>query len=93
MSKLTTLASRSNEQRKARETLAQKHAKSTELSVGDKTLQQVTETIHHNSKTKGQYTTTKTVERLRTTKIVTTLRARSKAAHSIEERVKRDKKR
>lgn len=89
MSKLTTLASRSNEQRRSRETLAEKHAKAVETRVDDKTLQPVTETftVTKGSKKHGtlhKTQETKVVMERRTSKIVNTLRNRSRAAHEIE---------
>lgn len=92
MSKLNTLASRSNEQRKNRQTLAQKHAASISNSVHDKVLTPVTEMIHHNSKKKGAYTTTEVKDEMRESPVAKSLKARSKAAHQISEEVKHSRR-
>lgn len=97
MSKLTTLASRSNEQRKSRESLAEKHAKATESLVNNKTLQPIVEhlTVTKGSKKHGtehKVAETKTVMKKRTSKVVQTLKAHSRAAHEVANEVRRSRR-
>lgn len=85
MKSLTSLAARHSVQMKSRETAASKHAKAVESTVNNKVETAVT---YHLKSGK-----TKIKNEKRTSKVIQTLKAHSRAAHQVVEEVKRDKRR